>query len=260
MSEQYFFFLVLSTVLIAAAGYILNDNLDAAIDAVNKPQKQSFAAAISRTAAINIFIIMSAVAIAIAFFIAESVLNFWLGFIQVASITLLALYSGVLKKVMLVGNITIAILSALVPVTIGLYEPSFYPNFNYVSIYAGFAFLISLIREIVKDAEDVEGDKVSGRKTVPVVLGLSTTKVILSVLIILTGLGAGKVLYDFFYGFEYFSFWKILVCFEIPVLALLIFTFKAKEKKDYSMLSILIKICMLLGILTMLPLYYFLLS
>jgi 4-hydroxybenzoate polyprenyltransferase len=104
LSAEYFLLLVLSTVLIAAAGYILNDNMDAAIDAINKPQKKSFGASISRTAAINIFIIMGAIAVAIAFFIADSVLNFWLGFIQVGSVVLLGLYSGVLKKVPLTGK------------------------------------------------------------------------------------------------------------------------------------------------------------
>jgi 4-hydroxybenzoate polyprenyltransferase len=143
--------------------------------------------------------------------------------------------------------------------TVGFYEPSFYPNFSYLTIYAGFAFLISLVREIVKDAEDIEGDKMSGRKTIPVTLGISTTKVILSVLIILTMLGAAKVLYDFFYGYEYFSFWKILAAFEIPFAVLLLLALRAKEKKDYSLLSILLKAFMLLGILTMIPLYYLLL-
>lgn len=260
MSEEYFFLLVFSTVLIAAAGYILNDNLDAAIDSVNKPHKKSFAASISRSSAINIYIIVSSIAVAIAFFIADSILNFWLGFVQVGSSVLLALYSGVLKKIPLLGNLTVALLSAAVPATVGLYEPSFYPNFTYIFIYSGFAFLISLIREIVKDVEDMEGDKISGRKTIPVTLGMSTTKVILCALVILTSLGMGKVLYDFFYAYEYFSFWKILACFEIPFLALLVFTIRAKEKKDYSLLSTLLKIIMLLGILTMLPLYYFLLS
>jgi 4-hydroxybenzoate polyprenyltransferase len=260
MSEEYFFLLVFSTLLIAAAGYILNDNLDAAIDNVNRPQKKSFAANISRTSAINIYIILTSIAVAIAFFIADSILNFWLGFVQVGSSVLLALYSGVLKKIPLLGNLTVALLSALVLAIPGLYEPSFYPNFTYIFIYSGFAFLLSLIREIVKDVEDIEGDKISGRKTIPMALGMSSTKVILCVLVILTALGIGKVLYDFFYAYEYFSFWKILTCFEIPFLALLVFTIRAKEKKDYSLLSTLLKIFMLLGILTMLPLYYFLLS
>lgn len=260
MSEEYFFLLVLSTVLIASAGYILNDNLDASIDSINKPEKKSFAAGIPRSAAINTFIILNAIAVAIAFFLADSILNFWLGFVQVISTLLLALYSGVLKKIMFAGNLAVALLSALVIVTVGLYEPSFYPNFSYITIYAGFAFMISLIREIVKDAEDMEGDRISGRKTIPVVLGISTTKVVISVLIILTALGAGKILYDFFYNYGYFSFWKIFAGFEIPFLAVFGLALRAKEKKDFSLLSMLLKIFMLLGILTILPLYYFFLT
>ena len=261
MSEEYFFLLVLTTVLIAAAGYILNDNMDASLDAINKPRKKSFAANISRSSAINIYIILTSIAVAIAFFIADSILNFWLGFVQVGSSVLLALYSGVLKKIPFVGNVTVALLSALVPAIAGLYEPSFYPNFTpYISIYSGFAFLISLIREIVKDAEDMEGDKISGRKTIPLALGMSTTKVILTVLIVLTALGAGKVVYDFFYSYTVYSFWKILTAFEIPLLLLLGLALRAREKKDFSLLSTSLKIFMLLGILTMVPLYHLITS
>ena len=260
MSEEYFFLLVLSTVLIAAAGYILNDNIDASIDRVNRPKKNSFAAGISRTAAINTFVIMTSIAVAIAFFLANSILNFWLGFVQVTSVVLLALYSGVLKKIVFAGNITIALLSAMVIYTVALYEPSFEPNFLYIHIYAGFAFMISLMREIVKDAEDMEGDRTSGRNTVPLALGISTTKVILSVLAVLTALGAAKILYDFFYEYTYFSFWKILAGFEIPFLFLLVLTWRAKAKSDFTFLSVFLKVLMLLGILTLLPLYYNLLS
>ena len=260
MSEEYFFLLVLSTVLIAAAGYILNDNIDASIDRVNRPQKNSFAAGISRTTAINTFVIMTSVAVAVAFFLADSVLNFWLGFVQVGSVVLLALYSGVLKKIMFAGNITVALLSAMVIITAGLYEPSLYPNFGFVGIYAGFAFMLSFMREIVKDAEDMEGDRTSGRKTIPVVLGISTTKVILSVLILLTAFGTAKILYDFFYNYTYYSFWKIFAGFELPLLILLVLTWRANKKSDFRTLSLLLKIVMLLGILTLLPFYYLVIS
>lgn len=255
MSEEYFFLLVLSTVLIAAAGYILNDNIDAAIDRVNKPQKQSFAAGISRTTAINTFVIMTSIAVAMGFFLANSILNTWLGLVQVASTVLLALYSGVLKKIIFAGNIIVAALSAMVIVIVGLYEPSIYPNFNYIIMYGGFAFMISMVRETVKDAEDMEGDKVSGRKTVPAMLGISTTKVIISVLILLTALGIAKILYDFFYNSTYYSFWKILAAFEIPFLLLLALTWRANTKNNFRALSLVLKIFMLLGILTLWPLY-----
>src|SRR5258706_3316297 len=132
MSEEYFFLLVLSTILIAAAGYILNDNLDAGIDRVNRPQKKSFAAGISRAAAINTFIILSAISIVIAFFLADSILNFWLGFVQATTVALLAVYSGVLKKIILAGIITVPLVSAILSHTGGLCAPFSYPNFSYI--------------------------------------------------------------------------------------------------------------------------------
>jgi len=257
ISEEYFFLLVLTTVIIAAAGYILNDSFDSAIDSVNKPAKQSFASVISKTASLNIFIISNSAAVIIAFFLAESINNFWLGGVQFASVILLAFYSRKLKKIMLLGNFIIALLSAMVLVTAGLYEPSFYPNFSYILIYAGFAFLFSLLREIVKDVEDEAGDRIAGRKTIPVVLGRSTVKVILSVLIFIVAIAGGRILFNFFYSYHYVSFWKIFICFEIPLAGLVLLVFLAKKKKDFSRLSILLKLFMILGILSMIPLYYF---
>jgi 4-hydroxybenzoate polyprenyltransferase len=260
ISELYFFLLVLSAMMIAAAGYILNDALDIKIDSINKPDKKSFAAIVSKPVAVNIFIILSALAIVIAFFLAESINNLMLGGVQVAAAILLALYSGYLKKIMLLGNIVIALLSAMIPVLSGLYEPSFYQNFVYIFIYASFAFMLSLIREIVKDAEDVEGDRVAGRKTIPLVLGQSTAKVVMSVLILITAIAGGRLLYNYFYGYEFVSFWKLFFSFEIPMVSMLVLVFLAKEKSDYRRLSIITKVIMLLGILTMVPLYYFLLK
>ena len=256
ISEEYFFLLVLTTVLIAAAGYILNDSFDTKIDSFNKPEKKTFSSAISRAASTNIFIITGAVAVTISFFLAESINNIWLGGVQLASVTLLAFYSSHLKKIMLLGNVVVALLSAMIPVVAGLYEPSFYPNFSYILIYAGFAFLISLIREIVKDAEDEMGDRAGGRKTIPVVLGRTTTKIILSVLIMITAIVCGRILYNYFYQYQFISFWKIFLCFEIPFAVLFLLLLAAKEKNDFSRLSIILKIFMLAGILTMIPLYY----
>jgi 4-hydroxybenzoate polyprenyltransferase len=257
ISEEYFFLLVFSAMLIAASGYILNDAFDVEIDSVNKPGRKSFAGITPRSTSINVFIIMSSAAIAISFFIAESINNFLLGFVQVAASMLLALYSGVLKKIILIGNISVALLSATIPVLAGLYEPSYYPNFNYILIYGGFAFLLSLTREIIKDAEDEEGDRSGGRQTLPVVLGMSTTKVILYVLILFTAIAGGKVLSAFFYGYEFISFWKLLLCFELPFALLLLLVILAKAKRNFTVLSAVTKAIMFAGILTMLPLWYF---
>jgi len=260
ISELYFFLLVFSTMMIAAVGYILNDALDAKIDSINKPGKKSITTIISRTTAINIFLITGTAAILIAFFLAESVANLWLGGIQVAAVTLLALYSSHLKKIILLGNVAIALLSAMVPLLAGLYEPSIYDNFDYIYIYAGFAFLISLIREIAKDAEDEEGDSAAGRNTIPVVLGRSTTKVVLSILTFVTAVAGGKVLVHYFYGYDMVRFWKIFSCFEILLAALFVMVILAREKKDFSHISAFSKLIMLIGILSLIPLYYFIIN
>jgi 4-hydroxybenzoate polyprenyltransferase len=257
LSELYFFLLVFSAMLIAASGYILNDAFDIEIDSVNKPGRESFANVSSRSTSVNIYIILSSTAIAISFFIAESINNLPLGFVQVAASALLAFYSVQLKKIMLLGNMAVAVLSASIPVLAGLYELSYYPNFSYILIYAGFAFILSLIREIIKDAEDEEGDRAGGRKTLPIVLGISTVKVILCVLILFTAIAGGKLLAAYFYGYEFISFWKLLLCFEIPFALLGILVIFAKTKRQFAILSAVAKAIMFAGILTMLPLWYF---
>ena len=117
--------------------------------------------------------------------------------------------------------------------------------------YALFAFLVSLIREIVKDMEDCKGDEPNDCRTLPVVAGLKISTFVVAALILITSLmlAYGQIiLYRMELGL---LFWYFLIAVQLPVVYLLIMLFKAKEKSDYHFLSLLSKLIMVGGILSM---------
>ncbi len=192
LSHFDFFLLCLSTVMIAAAGYIINDYFDTRIDSVNKPDKVIVGRSIKRRVAMGAHLVISFLAIAIAFYLARKVGMYKLGFIHVLSAGFLWFYSTDFKKQLLIGNLVVAMLAALVPLIVGLYEIPLLikkyrevlvetsANFNFifyfVAAYSGFSFLSTFVREVVKDMEDFSGDKEFGRNTIPIALGIKTAK------------------------------------------------------------------------------------
>src|SRR3990172_8984115 len=169
-----FFLLVLSTTMIAGAGYIINDYFDTKVDRRNDPSMVIVGKSIKRRVAMISHIIISTIAIAIGFFIAWRVGIIWLGYINAVCAGILWFYSTTYKHRPLLGNMIIAVLAALVPLIVGLYEIPLLnkeysgTNFNHIFVWiAGFsffAFLTTLIREIIKDLEDIEGDSDCGSK------------------------------------------------------------------------------------------------
>ena len=207
MSNFDFFLLSLSTVMIAAADYIINDYFDTRIDSVNKPDKVIVGRSIKRRVAMTAHLIISFTAIAIGFYLAHKVGMNKLGLIHVLSVGFLWFYSTDFKKQFLIGNLVVAMLAALVPLIVGLYEIPLLikeyrelliessSNFNFifyfVAAYSGFSFLTTLVREVIKDIEDYIGDKEFGRNTLPIALGIKASKGILLILIaIMMGLVA----------------------------------------------------------------------
>lgn len=259
-----FFFLVTASVLIAAAGYIINDYFDLNIDQVNKPGKVVVNAIINRRwvifwhmclSLLGLFFTVSALPIA----------EYWylvLG--NLASIILLWFYSTNFKKQLLIGNVIISLLTAWV---IGIIFFSKYllkintlleidhnqiRFFRLTVIYAAFAFIISLIREVIKDMEDVEGDRKYNCRTMPIVWGINASKVFVAVWIIV--LVAVLTILQFYV--LPFGWWmSVLYCFILiiaPLLWILWQLFKAQSPEDFHRLSTVVKLVMLTGIVSML--------
>lgn len=189
LNLEYFLFLSASTVLIAGAGYIINDYFDVRIDNINKPDKMVLERTIPRRMAIVMHTTMNVIALVLAAIVAANARHYeWLG-LQLFCTLLLWFYSTHFKRQFAVGNVVVASLTALTIVTLIIYEPalhslllqsSFIINGNSIlpnpvwvlMVYAYFAFVLTWMREIVKDMEDMKGDEAEGCVTMPIKWGL----------------------------------------------------------------------------------------
>ena len=251
LSNLNFYILVASTLTIAVGGYIINDYFDIHIDEINKPGKNIIEKNLSKKMAMSLYIVLSSIGILSGFYVAFRISKPELGLLQMFSVASLWMYSSFYKRRFLSGNLIISLLSALSLLIIGLFEPSFYKNFVFLTWFAIPAFLLSLIREIIKDIEDIDGDELSQCKTVPIVLGIAKTKKIILILIILLVAYITYILRINFYTNTVINFWYLISMFIIPISALAYLVNSANQKKDYFYASLFSKILMLGGIFSM---------
>lgn len=267
---QQFLFLLAASVLIAAAGYIINDYFDLNIDQVNKPGKVVVNTIISRRWVIfwHMFLSMLGLFFTVT---ALPITGYWhLVLANMASIILLWFYSTNLKKQLLIGNVLISLLTAWV---IGIIFLSKFPLhirslllvehdevrfFRYTILYASFAFIISLVREVIKDMEDVEGDRKYGCRTMPIRWGMNASKVFAAVWIVV--LIAVLLILQFYvlpFGWWHSALY-CLVCIVVPLVWILRKLYSAHTADDFHRLSRLVKLVMFTGILSMLFFYFYL--
>jgi 4-hydroxybenzoate polyprenyltransferase len=265
--RRYLLLIIIASVLIAAAGYIINDYFDLNIDQVNKPAKLVVDKIIKRRWAIIFHIVFSIAGVVIGFYIDYKSNTFWLGFANLLCVFLLFGYSITLKKKLLLGNILISVLTSWVIIVVFLsYYYSFYCSgcdrsefdtllrrfIKISSLYAGFAFVISLIREVVKDMEDMDGDAKYGCRTMPIVWGIPVSKMFVGVwIVVLTG---GSCVVQF-YVLQFGWWWSAVYCLSliiIPLAWVLLQLYRAKLATDYHRISTVIKMIMFTGILSML--------
>jgi 4-hydroxybenzoate polyprenyltransferase len=254
----YFVLLTISSILLAAAGNIINDYFDLNIDQINKPEKLVVDKIISRHWVIVWHLLLSAIGVIIGFYIDFTTNVRFLGFLHIGTALLLFLYSVSLKKKLLTGNILISLLTAWVILVIywceasNLTRPVLIGTLTRITfLYAGFAFVISLIREVVKDIEDVEGDRRFGCYTMPIALGLNATKVFAAVWLVVL---IGALIIVQFYVLSHKWWWSAMYCIVfivVPLLYIFKLLLSANTSKDYHRLSSLIKAAMLTGILSM---------
>ena len=231
--------LSVSTVLIAASGYIINDYYDVKIDYINKPDRVVIGRNITRRYAILFHVVLSALGILIGLY-----LSWRIAAVNVLSVFLLWLYSNNLKRLPFIGNLTVAILTGA---SIYVVDILYRTNDPLVIIYGLFAFFMTLVREIIKDMEDLKGDNTFGCKTLPIVWGIRKTKMI--IYIILSIFSVTVIVLNQLYEALPFRYYLILLF--IPLLWLVLSLIRADMKKDFSWLSTFCKVIMLLGILTM---------
>lgn len=256
LSKFDFTVLIIATLAIAAAGYIINDIFDVQADKINKPNKVIIEKFISPKVAFNFYIILNALGILAGFYVTYRINK--LSFIAIFVITalLLKLYNSNFKKKPLLGNLIISLLVSLSILIVGILDiipaiteenaaNQFYA-FRVLTDYAIFAFMFMLLREIVKDIEDVKGDKILNMNTLPILLGQAKTNKIVFILSFIPLVLVTN------YSFQNFSDVPIVLAYMLIVVLLpfLYFMTKilyARSKKEYKYASNLLKVIMLLG-------------
>jgi 4-hydroxybenzoate polyprenyltransferase len=255
------FWLVTASVFIAAAGYIINDYFDLNIDQVNKPEDNVFVRSINRRWAILWHFLLSLLGI-IATAIAVGLSKWYLVLANIIVVLLLWFYSTSFKRQLLIGNIVISILTAWTVLILffafsnpydAIGSDSYLPVrfFRLAFLYGGFAFVISLIREAIKDMQDLEGDAKYGCRTLPIVAGIRTTKIYTIVwLVVLTGSLVVLQLYVLMFEWWLAVIYNLLLVI-LPLFLVLFKLSKAKNSTDFAYLSRLTKIIMFTGITSM---------
>lgn len=267
LTDWQYLLLVLSTVLIAAGGYVINDIFDQDTDAENKPEKVVVGKSISEDTAYYIYAGLTLSGVGIGMYLSNVIYKpgFLTLFILIA--TLLYFYATTLKQIAVLGNLTVAALLAFSVLIIGFFDlyPMLMPEtkasitlvFSMLKDYALFAFLINFIREMVKDMEDIQGDSNQGMRTLPVIIGIGKTTRIVFVLLLFSLLTLLLYAYnnilvnDLIYSVIY-----VLVCIIAPLLFCIIQIWQAKEKKQFHTISTVLKWVILFGILSITVITY----
>ncbi len=237
ISDYKLLLLIASTLFIASAGYIINDYYDIKIDYVNKPNRVVVGKHIKRRQVLIIHSIFNFTGIILGFFV-----SWWVLGINIIAAFLLWLYSNMLKRLPLWGNLSVSILTGLsVFIVYFLYSK----NLQLILMYTVFAFFISLIREIVKDMEDIEGDENFGCKTLPIAVGSAATKKIIY------GINIIFLVVVFMVTKDLNIFLPFIITLSIILGFLCARIYTADKKQDYTNISTLAKFIMVIGISSM---------
>jgi len=271
MPLLHFVLLVLSTVFIAAGGNVINDYFDTQIDRINKPDEVIVGRSVKRRVAITGHMVLSGIGLVLGVLVAwRSGLLHW-ALIPAFAIGALWTYSTTFKRRFMIGNGLVATLTALVPLTVGLYEipllkrayalpelvqatngelfqlvPAFDQLWVWILVYTAFAFLSTLVRELQKDMADVKGDEAEGCRTVPIVWGMGWARGLSLMYIALLVLGAliirSTLLRDTL------SFWYIGLGVMVPLLLSAGFTYSAQHRSEHVRAGILMKVAMVMAV------------
>jgi len=261
--------LVVATLCIAAAGYIINDINDVETDNINKPQKNTIGKNIKEQTAFNLFIGFNIVGVGLGYYLSNDVGNSGFVIVFILTSLLLYLYASYLKHIIVVSNIVISLLVSisllivgvfdLVPVITSSNQQTQFTFFSILLDYALFAFLITFLRELAKDLEDIDGDYKAGINTLPIAIGRDrATKVLFGLIILSLILIISYVLNNLYT--QEIAVGYFLVGIVGPLLFLAIKTYSAKTKQHYSLISLVLKIIMVIGLLSMLLYKYILLE
>lgn len=231
--------LALIAIFSAASGYIINDYFDIKIDSINKPKKVIIGRFITRRWALFWHYLFVFIALVLALAVSLKVLV-----IVTAILFLLWIYALKLKRTAFIGNFTVAFLTSMVIAMLAFYLNYFSAK---IMVFIAFAFTSNIIREIVKDMEDLKGDKREGCNTLPIVIGVSQTKWLVAVFILLFVVQLG----GYAFVMKAVKIAVLALCFALFLLVYSIKLVKADSKAEFHELSTYAKWFMLGGLLLM---------
>jgi len=259
LSDFNYILLVIATVCMAAGGYVINNIMDQETDEIAKPQNRVVGVSISETVTYNWYIGLTIVGVGIGFYLSNVIYKptFASMFILVA--TLLYMYATSFKQIPVLGNVVVALLLSTSIIIIGLFDilPAIDADnrfrmkeaFSILMDYAIFAFIINLIREIVKDLEDMDGDYQSGINTLPITIGIPKTKIIVGILTVISiGILAYYINSNLF-ELDYVIYYTMVFIIG-PLIYFGVKLMNAETKKQLHHLSLVLKIILFFGILS----------
>jgi len=260
LNELHFALLTLSTVCIAVAGYIINDINDVKADIVNKPERLFVDRKIVRNRAQYLFYGFNTVGLGLGMYLSYYIGHTSYFFIYVLTAFFLYKYSNFFKYKFLIGNIVISLIILLsiilvlvfdlMPVTSNYNLNSQMTVLKILVIFGVFGFFFTFLREVVKDIEDIEGDTAMESRTLPIVLGIPKTKVV--VIIVASLIFVSLIISAYLlYGHNNVLSIYLLIATVLPLLFFIFQIAKANSKKQFKQMSTLLKIIMFTGILSM---------
>lgn len=275
LGDTLFALVIISTVLIAAAGYIINDYFDVKTDLINHPDTVVVDRVIKRRWAIILHISFTFLGLVLGVYAALKTGYLRLAVFHVVAAVLLWFYSTHFKKMLLVGNVVVSLLTAAVAFMPFVYEmgvmqkthPGFildytaltWVAFKTTALFSVFAFLTSMAREIIKDVEDYKGDAATGGSTLPIAWGIRTAKLVVFFVLVITFLLLFFVLYNTVKSqmvlFTLNNLY-LLLALMLPLLLLSGYLAKASESREFKRASLFLKLIMLLGLSYSFIFYY----
>ncbi|UGS22571.1 geranylgeranylglycerol-phosphate geranylgeranyltransferase [Flavobacterium channae] len=265
LTDFNYILLVIATICIAAGGYVINNIMDQDTDEIAKPQNRVVGVSISETVAYNWYIGLTIVGVGIGFYLSNVIYKptFASMFILVA--TLLYMYATSFKQIPVLGNVVVALMLSTSIVIIGLFDilPAIDIDnrfrmkeaFGILTHYAIFAFIINLIREIVKDLEDIDGDYQSGINTLPIAIGIKKTKIIVGVLTVISIALLAYYVNANFFELDYVVYYAMVLIVG-PLIYFGVKLLNAATKKEFHHLSLVLKIILFFGILSVAVIVY----
>lgn len=259
LTDFNYILLVFATVCIAAGGYVINNIMDQDTDEIAKPQNRVVGISISETVAYNWYIGLTIVGVGIGFYLSNVIYKPTFASIFILVATLLYMYATSFKQIPILGNVVVALMLSTSIIIIGLFDilPAIDMDnrfrmkeaFYILMHYAIFAFIINIIREIVKDMEDMDGDYQLGINTLPITIGVQKTKIIVGILTVISiGILAYYINSNLF-ELDYVVYYAMIVIVG-PLIYFGVKLLNATTKKEFQHLSLVLKIILFFGILS----------